>query len=42
VMTFVGGVLLVFDSTFCTIPTVGNLRDGSFSFLPESLQGLSS
>jgi hypothetical protein len=35
VMMFVWGVLLIDDSTFPTFPTVGNLRGGSFPFLPE-------
>jgi hypothetical protein len=35
VMMFVGGFLLIVDSTFRTFPTVGNLRGGSFSFLSE-------
>jgi hypothetical protein len=36
VMMFVGGVVLIVDGTFRTIPTVGELRSGSFSFSPES------
>ena len=30
VMMFVGIVVLIVDGTFCTIPTVANLRSGSF------------
>ena len=37
VMMFVGGVVLMFEGLFRTIPTVGNLRGGSFSFGPEPL-----
>jgi len=37
VMMFVGGVLLIVDSTFRTIPTVGNLWGGSFLFPPKPL-----
>ncbi len=36
VMTFVGGVLLVVDSTFFSIPTVGNLRGGSL-YIPACI-----
>ncbi len=31
-----GGSCVCVDGTFRTIPTVGNLRSGSFSFPPES------
>jgi len=37
VMMFVGGVVLMLEGLFRTIPTVGNLRGGSFSFPPEPL-----
>ena len=37
VMMFVGGVLLIVDSSFHTIFTVGNLRGGSPSFPPEPI-----
>jgi hypothetical protein len=36
VMMFVGGVVLIVDGPFRTIPTVGNLESGIISFLPES------
>ena len=36
VMMFVGGVVLIVDETFRTIPNVGDLRSGSFLFPPES------
>jgi len=37
VMMFVGGVVLMLDKTFRTIPTVEKLRGGSFSFPPEPI-----
>jgi len=37
VMMFVGGVVLMRDGTFRTIPTVEKLRGGSFSFPPKPI-----